>query len=63
LSPGWLADAVDAPEDAEPAIGSACDLPQKRQKRAPASMDLPHERQNIVPALATGSELDKAAPL
>src|SRR5204863_9194562 len=59
---GWRAGA-DAAAEAEPATGSACDLPQNRQTRAPASIALPQDRQNTVPAFATGSELDKAAPL
>src|SRR2546421_12532468 len=60
---GGRAGADDHRAEAEPATGSNCDLPQTRQNRAPASIALPHERQNTVPAFATGSELDKAAPL
>src|SRR5439155_26126784 len=62
-SAGWRAGPDADVAEGTPAPGSACDLPQNRQNRAPASIALPHERQNTVPAFATGSELDKAAPL
>jgi len=60
---GWRAGADGDAAEAEPPTGSNCDLPQNRQNRAPASIALPQERQNTVPAFASGSELDKAAPL
>src|SRR2546430_2271664 len=37
--------------------------PSSGRSGAPASIALPQDRQNTVPAFATGSELDKAAPL